>query len=422
MKHALNLICVASLLLLSACPQDQASEPVDSASGGRPDPAVSGTGSPETDSTLIESPLNAMEWDGQQHVLTLSEFSELLISEGAAALLSRADFSGFEQRMESESSPEGELPIAIWLLPETETPVGFSAQLVAFGGGERLIFGFSSAWYAANFGVDPEELDSEFRSMHEQYGGAVRNYAYADPDFDISFFQFSFDNGVEGTWGSPYMTYKRFTMHGDIPEWNFYCIGIEAGATLATRQEFIEEARDGSYWIAQLPEDFEGSGEPDRLLELCAGGTSSILTELGIDPASGQRREGFSLVRLLRPRTQLMSYSGQLLDGVPQYELLLAENSLVQQLSFTDSWLELRGLDPGEFAAEFEQLRSAWQGWEREPDPAAGTEMLDSGVQIGDWEVSRRMFSADGDELMNSWAIRPLGPDSDSTELPAGSD
>ncbi|MEZ5336683.1 MAG: hypothetical protein R3F46_00325 [bacterium] len=409
MKHARNLICIASLLLLSACPQDRTTEPVDTASGGSPDPEVSGTSAAETESPLADSPLHNVEWDGQQHVLTLSEFSELLISEGAGALLGRADFSGFEQRMESESGPEGELPIAIWLLPESETPVGFSAQLVAFGGGERLIFGFSSAWYAASFGVDPEELDNQFRALHEQYGGAVRSYAYADPDFDISFFQFNFDNEVEGTWGSPYMTHKRFTMHGDIPEWNFYCIGVDAGATLATRRAFTREAAgDSGMPQFSLPDNFTESSGPAQLLRQCRTGGPGLLAEFGIDPAGGQRSEGFSLVRLLRPRTQLMSYSGQRLDGVPQYELIIAENSLVQQLSFTDSWLGLRGLDPAEFAGEFEALRSSWQGWEREPDPAAGTELRDSGVIIGDWEISRRSFSLDDGKSTSSWAIRPL--------------
>src|SRR5690606_8079347 len=148
-----------------------------------------------------------------------------------------------------------------------------------------------------------------------------------------------FDNDAEGTWGGPYMTHKRFTMHGDMPEWNFYCIGVDAGATLATRREFVAEAAAQSLPERSLPEGIGNEAGPDRLLSLCAAGGLGILTELGIDPASGRRSEGFSLARVLRPRTQLMSYTGQLEDGYPQYELLLAENSLVQQLSFTDSWL-----------------------------------------------------------------------------------
>ncbi|MCB1222203.1 hypothetical protein KDL30_16200, partial [bacterium] len=93
MKHFLTLACVASLFMLSACPQSgeqqggtqTAVDPLDNAAGGsgqQPDSVV-----------VLESPLWSAEWDGEAHSMPLSEFSELLLNEGAAALLSRADFS-----------------------------------------------------------------------------------------------------------------------------------------------------------------------------------------------------------------------------------------------------------------------------------------------------------------------------------------
>ena len=157
MKHFLTLTCVASLLLLSACPQDQAQQS-GTQSGMDPLENAGDEVGPQPDGVVVlESPLWSVEWDGEAHGLSLPEFSELLLNEGAAALLGRADFSGFETRAESESGPEGEEPIAIWLLPEDTTPVGFSAQLVAFGEGRQARSGRRDRENIRRCGLRPEQ-------------------------------------------------------------------------------------------------------------------------------------------------------------------------------------------------------------------------------------------------------------------------
>ena len=396
------------LLLSSGCPQRDAGE--KSANGN---PAGESAADPDDAGAValsagqLQSPLDASAWDGMTHQYALADFCQKLLDYGAADLLLHADFSAAQYSVELESTTGGDLPIGVWLLAEDEaTPIGYSAQLVAFGEGERLIFGFSAAWYEQHMGLSQEQLDEQFRAMHEEHGGVVKNYAYADPDYDISFFQFNFDNEDESQpWGSPYMTHKRFTMHGDVPEWNFYCIGINAGASLATRQAFVADAQADS-GAAELPELDPGL-QPDALLTTVMAGAPAILDTCALAPDAGERLEDFSLERLLKPRTLLERFTGRDAEGTACLELILAERSSVEQLAFTESWLVDRGIDPAAFNMRFEELQQLYAGWDRDTQSAEEASITDSGVQLGDWEIARRLISFDAElQPTRSWSFR----------------
>lgn len=410
MHRLLLLPLLCGLLLACGCPQREAAEtaPVGNPAGDTataPEDAGSVALSPEP------SPLAGLVWDGQTRQLSLLQFTELLQQEGAAGLLTACDFSDFEQRTELDVSEKGDTAIVIRELPEDAageaTPIGFEAQLIAFGEGERMIFGFSAAWYEKHMGLAPDELDAQFRSMHEEHGGVLKNYAYSDPDYDISFFQFNFDNSDESLpWGSPYMTYKRFTMHGDIPEWNFYCIGIGAGASLATRRAFEAEAARQDAAALELPQ-LDRARQPDALLTTVAAGAAAVLNMLELDPAVGSNMENFSLERLLKPRTLSERYILQSRESGAVLELILAERSSVQRLSFTDGYLGETGIDAAAFNARFEELHAQFDGWDKEQESSVEADISDSGVILGAWEISRRLIALPDEPLTRSWSINP---------------
>jgi hypothetical protein len=397
----------------TGCPQPKAG---DQASVGNPASDLASApdeaGSIALSSGQPQSPLDASAWDGMTHQYALADFCRILLDNGAADLLLHADFSTAQYSVELESATGGDVPIGVWLLPEEEaTPVGFQAQLIAFGEGRRLIFGFSAAWYEQHMGLAPEELDAQFRSMHEEHGGVLKNYAYADPDYDISFFQFNFDNADESQpWGSPYMTHKRFTMHGDVPEWNFYCIGINAGASLATRRSFEAEAAREDVGSAELP-GLDPAQQPDALLAKVALGGTALLEELGPGLSGGERLEGFSLERLLKPRTLSERYTLSAGDAAAFLELILAERSQVQRLSFTDAWLLDSAMDTAAFNARFEELHTQYGGWTKVQSSAEQANISDSGVIIGSWELSRRLIDMEDEPQVRSWSINPAAAD-----------
>ena len=130
-----------------------------------------------------------------------------------------------------------------------------------------------------------------------------------------------------------------------------------------------------------------------------------------------ERREGFSLQRILLPVTVLEYYTLHDADGQAMVGIRVAERSQVQEFSFIDSWLGSQEIDRAAFLQRFEELRESYGGWEGEEHEAADTWMKDSGVIIGNWELARRSFSIGESATTSSWVIRRLkGWEEDSAE------